>query len=152
KGYTYGEFDKKELFDLLKMRTTLEVQSARLAANMRIEGALRKREAALDEFKKINENQRIIGLKADYDFHGAIDISSKNEYMIQTFSNLQSVQRDALQFSLKLNIGKPRKREMVYGEHAGVFEAIKDGDAEMASRRMEEHLFNMRRKLGDDRI
>ena len=26
KEYTYGDFDKKELFDLLEMRTTLEVQ------------------------------------------------------------------------------------------------------------------------------
>ncbi|KKK35078.1 hypothetical protein WN59_05470 [Salinicoccus sediminis] len=152
KEYTYGDFDKKELFDLLEMRTTLEVQSARLAAKRRTEGDLRKIEAALDEFKKITQNQRIIGMKADYDFHEAIVISTKNDFMIQTFSNLQSVHRDALEFSLKLNIGKPRKREMVYGEHAGVFEAIKDGDAEMASRRMEEHLFNMRRKLGDDRI
>src|SRR5699024_2881473 len=30
--FTYGEFSKKELFDLLEMRTVLEVQSAALAA------------------------------------------------------------------------------------------------------------------------
>ncbi|HIW13463.1 MAG TPA: FadR family transcriptional regulator [Candidatus Salinicoccus stercoripullorum] len=152
KEYIYGKFDKKELFDLLEMRTILEVQSARLAAERRTAEDLMKIEAALEEFKKITQNQRIIGMKADYDFHEAIIISTENDFMIQTFNNLQSVHRNALEFSLKLNIGKPRKREMVYSEHAGVFEAIKNGDAEIASRRMKEHLFNMRRKLGDDRI
>src|SRR5699024_8479840 len=152
KEYTYGKFDKKELFDLLEMRTILEVQSARLAAERRTAEDLMKIEAALEEFKKITQNQRIIGMKADYDFHEAIIISTENDFMIQTFNNLQSVHHNALEFSLKLNIGKPRKREMVYSEHAGVFEAIKNGDAEIASRRIKEHLINMRRRLGGDRI
>src|SRR5699024_2904704 len=64
KEYIYGKFDKKELFDLLEMRTILEVQSARLAAERRTAEDLMKIEAALEEFKKITQNQRIIGMKA----------------------------------------------------------------------------------------
>lgn len=152
KEYTYGEFDKKELFDLLEMRTILEVQSAALAAVRSTKEDLMKIEDALGDFKKITENQRLIGMKADYDFHEAIVMSTRNDYMIQTFNNLQTVHRNALEYSLKLNLGKPRKREMVYGEHAEIYEAIKDGNSSRAAECMEQHLYNMRRKLGDDRI
>src|SRR5699024_6269481 len=141
-----------ELFDLLEMRRILEIQSARLAAERRTAEDRINIQAAMEEYKKIVQNQRIRRGKADNEFQEAIIISTENDFMIQTFNNLQSVHHNALEFSLKLNIGKPRKREMVYSEHAGVFEAIKNGDAEIASRRMKEHLFNMRRKLGDDRI
>lgn len=152
KEYTYGEFNKKELFDLLEMRTTLEVQSAALAAKRRTPEDLQKIGKALSDFKKITQNQRIIGMKADYDFHEAIVMSTQNGFMIQTFNNLQSVHRNALEFSLKLNVGKPRKREMVYAEHFEIYEAIKSGVADRAAECMKKHLYNMRRKLGDDRI
>lgn len=150
--YTYGEFNKKELFDLLEMRTILEVQSATLAATRHNADDISKIEEALSNFKKITTNQKIIGMKADYDFHETIVRSTKNDYMIQTFTNLQNVHQNALEFSLKLNIDKPRKREQVYAEHVEVYEAIKNRDSSKAAEYMQKHLFNMRRKLGDDRI
>lgn len=152
KEYTYGEFNKKELFDLLEMRTTLEVKSAELAAERRTVEDLSKISEALSDFKKITQNQRILGMRADYDFHEAIVMSTQNDFMIQTFNNLQNVHRNALEFSLKLNMGKPRKREMVYDEHAEIYEAIKKGDSSSAAKCMKKHLYNMRKKLGDDRI
>ena len=72
--------------------------------------------------------------------------------MIQTFNNLQQVHRNALEYSLKLNLGKPTKREQVYEEHARIYETIKNKDPDKAKMMMENHLMNMRRKLGDDRI
>ncbi|MCK1975913.1 FadR family transcriptional regulator [Jeotgalicoccus huakuii] len=152
KAYTYESFNKKELLDLLEMRTVLEVQSAHLSALRRTEEDLKEIAAALKHFKKITTNQHVIGMEADYDFHKAIVISTKNEYMIQTFNNLQTVHRNALEYSLKLNLGKPEKRESVYDEHELIYEAIKNQSPEKAAKYMETHLFNMRRKLGDDRI
>lgn len=152
KQFTYGTFNKKELFDLLEMRTVIEVSSAYFAAERRTEENLLKIEEALNHFKKITTDQRIIGMEADYDFHKAVVISTQNDYLIQTFKNLQSVHRDALEFSLKLNVGKPRKREQVYDEHVIIYDAIKNQQPELAADLMKEHLFNMRRKLGDDRI
>ena len=152
KQFTYGTFNKKELFDLLEMRTVIEVQSAYFAAERRTENDLLKIEESLNHFKKITTNHQIIGMEADYDFHKAVVISTQNDYMIQTFKNLQSVHRDALVFSLKLNIGKPRKREQVYDEHEIIYDAIKNQNPKLAADLMKNHLFNMRRKLGDDRI
>lgn len=152
KEFTYGEFNKKELFDLLEMRTVLEVQAAYFAAGRRTEDDLVKIEEALNHFKKITTDHKVIGMEADYDFHQSLVTSTKNDYMIQTFQNLQSVHRNALEFSLKLNVDKPRKREQVYEEHVLIYEAVKNKNSEQAAHLMEEHLFNMRRKLGDDRI
>ena len=152
KQFTYGEFNKKELFDLLEMRTIIEVQSAYFAAERRTESDLLKIEDALNHFKKITTDQRIIGIEADYDFHKAVVVSTKNDYMIQTFKNLQSVHRNALEFSLKLNVGKPRKREQVYDEHVIIYDAIKEQNPQRAADLMKSHLLNMRKKLGDDRI
>ena len=152
KAYNYGDFDKKDLFDLLEMRTVLEVQSAYYSAIRRDDSDLEKIKVALDHFRKITTNQRVIGIEADYDFHKAIVNSTKNDYMIQTFNNLQQVHRNALEYSLKLNLGKPTKREQVYEEHARIYETIKNKDPDKAKMMMENHLMNMRRKLGDDRI
>lgn len=152
KEYTYGEFNKKELFDLLEMRTLLEVEAAKISALRRDKDSLKEIESALLDFKEITQNQFSIGHKADYNFHKAIVKSTNNDYIIQTFNNLQLVHQNALEFSLKLNIGKPRKREEVYKEHEEIYNAILTQDENEAKKRMEIHLINMRKKLGDERV
>ncbi|SOC38202.1 FadR/GntR family transcriptional regulator [Salinicoccus kekensis] len=152
KEYTYGEFTKKELFNLLEMRTLLEVEAAKLSAQRRDEKNLKEIESALLDFKEITQDQFSIGHKADYNFHKAIVKSTNNDYIIQTFNNLQLVHQNALEFSLKLNIGKPRKREEVYKEHEEIYNAILTQDENEAKKRMEIHLINMRKKLGDERV
>ncbi|MFD1067921.1 FadR/GntR family transcriptional regulator [Oceanobacillus locisalsi] len=152
KAYTYGEFSKKELFDLLEMRALLEVEAAGFSAERRTQEALLDIEQALKDFEEIKSNEYSIGLKADYNFHQAIIQSTGNNYMIQTFQNLEYVHRNALEYSLQLNLGKPRKREEVYSEHERIFLAIKSQDTAAAREAMRIHLVNMRRKLGDDRV
>ncbi|GIO19516.1 HTH-type transcriptional regulator LutR [Oceanobacillus oncorhynchi subsp. incaldanensis] len=152
KEYTYGEFTKKELFDLLEMRALLEVEAAGYSAVRHTQEALSKIEQALKDFEEITSNEYSIGLKADYNFHQAIIQSTENNYMIQTFQNLERVHRNALEYSLKLNVGKSRKREEVYSEHERIYLAIKSQNAVEAKEAMYLHLTNMRRKLGDDRI
>src|SRR5699024_3752697 len=140
KEYTYGEFTKKELLDLLEMRTLLEVEAAKLSALRRDQKNLEEIESALLDFKEITQDQYSIGYKADYNFHQAIIKSTQNSYIIQTFNNLQLVHQNALEFSLKLNIGKPRKREEVYREHEEIFQAILNQDEKTAKKKMKTHL------------
>ncbi|WP_080876051.1 FadR/GntR family transcriptional regulator [Oceanobacillus timonensis] len=152
KTYTYGEFSKKELFDLLEMRALLEVEAAGFSAERRTQEALLAIKQALTDFEEITSNEYSIGLKADYNFHQAIIQSTENNYIIQTFENLEHVHRNALEYSLQLNLGKPRKREEVYSEHERIYWAIKSQNSSEAREAMRIHLINMRRKLGDDRI
>ncbi|MCG1009809.1 FadR family transcriptional regulator [Salinicoccus sp. ID82-1] len=150
--FTFDGFDTKELFDLLEMRTVIEVQSASMAAIRRSDEDLLKIEAALNDFRKITVDQKAIGVKADYDFHEAIVLATGNAFMIQTFSNLQNIHQNALEFSLKLNVGRPAKREQVFSEHENIFDAIRNQDSLRAEESMKAHLYNMRRKLGDERV
>jgi len=52
-----------------------------------------------------------------------------------------------LAYSLKLNIGFRRKREMVYNEHLAVFESIKRRNSKLAKEKMQVHLLNASEKL-----
>lgn len=134
------------------MRALLEVEATGFSAARRTPKALLEIELALKDFEEITSNEYSIGLKADYNFHKAIIQSTENNYIIQTFQNLERVHRNALEYSLKLNVGKPRKREEVYSEHERIYLAIKSQNAAEAKEAMRLHLQNMRRKLGDDRI
>src|SRR5699024_3200960 len=102
----------------------LEVQSAYYSAIRRDDSDLEKIKVALDHFRKITTNQRVIGIEADYDFHKAIVNSTKNEYMIQTFINLHQVHRHVIANSLKLKLEKQTKNAQVYEEHACIYENI----------------------------
>jgi GntR family transcriptional repressor for pyruvate dehydrogenase complex len=152
KQYTYGEFNEKDLFDLLEMRTLLEVEAAGFSAERHSDDDLKVIGKALDDFREITSDEKTIGMRADYNFHKAIVQSTGNHYMIQTFNNLENLHRNVLEFSLKLNIGKPRKRSEVFAEHLKIYEAIKLKDASAAKEAMYMHLSTMRKKLGDDRI
>lgn len=152
KQYSYGEFSRKDFYDLLEMRTILEIEAAGFSAERRSDAELSEIKKALDDFKEITNNETTIGKHADYNFHKAIVQSTQNNYLMQTFNNLEDLHRNVLEFSLKLNVGKPRKREEVFEEHLKVYEAIKEQDVKAAKQAMATHLKRMRRKLGDDRI
>lgn len=152
KQFSYGAFTRKDLFDLLEMRTLLEIEAAGFSAVRHTEEDLQAVKKALDDFQEITSNGKTIGMRADYNFHKAIIQSTGNNYMIQTFNNLEELHRNVLEFSLKLNVGKPRKREEVFSEHLKIYEAVKRRDVEASKKAMEQHLSTMRKKLGDDRI
>ncbi len=65
---------------------------------------------------------------------------------------MKGLLNDAIEFSLRLNVGKTEKRQNVYQEHEAIYEAIAAKDAQAARKAMDIHLTNVRKKLGDTRL
>ncbi|OFS62752.1 FadR/GntR family transcriptional regulator [Nosocomiicoccus sp. HMSC09A07] len=150
--HAYEEFDERQLYDLLEIRTIIEVEAAALSARRRTTDDLKNIKDALNHFENITINDEDVGVEADYKFHEAIIISTKNEYLIQTFRNFKEIHVKALTYSLKMNLNRPRKRQSVYNEHRDIYNSIFNQDEERASAYMKQHLETMRLKLGDPRV
>ncbi|HAQ08272.1 MAG TPA: FadR family transcriptional regulator [Bacillus bacterium] len=149
---TFEMVQIEQVYELLEMRSIIETEAAALAASRYQEKELDKIEEALDLFKVTVQDESAIGHEADFKFHWEIVKASKNRFLIQSMENLSDLYQKALAFSLKRNIGMPRKREQVYEEHLKIFNAIKDRQPEKAAYFMRAHLMNARIKLGDQRV
>lgn len=142
---------KEEVYNLLEMRTIIETQAAYLAASRATTEDIIKIEVALDDFIKTLDDEQIIATNADYEFHRRIVKAAQNPFLLQSIDNLSLLYKQALNYSLKLNIGDKGKRQQVLEEHKKIFYAIKEKDSESAAQYMEKHLLNARQKLGDPR-
>lgn len=142
---------KEEVYNLLEMRSILETQAAYLAAERATVEDIIKIQVALNNHEKTLNDDQIIATNADYEFHRRIVKAAQNPFLLQSIDNLSLLYKQALNYSLKLNIGNQSKRKEVLEEHKKIFQAIKDRDPDNAARYMKEHLLNARRKLGDPR-
>ncbi|WP_239724839.1 FadR/GntR family transcriptional regulator [Mammaliicoccus sp. M-M47] len=149
--HAYGRFSEKDLLDILEMRTIIEVEAAGICALRRTEEDMQLIEDAFHEYIETHQDEYALGIDPDYNFHKCIVQSTKNQYIIKTFENLQDIHVNALSYSLKLNIGMLEKRESVIHEHEMIYQAIKNQDEYNAKKAMKEHLVTMRKKLGDKR-
>lgn len=141
-----------QVYDLLEMRTVVETEAASFAAQRATDEDLMKIKAALDDFSKTLEDETSVGSDADLQFHHEIVKASHNAFLIQSVENLRELYKRSLNFSLKQNLGKARKREQIYKEHINIYESIEQHDDAAAAYHMKRHLFNVRIKLGDKRI
>ncbi len=144
-AFEFVEID--EVLDLLEMRMIIETEAAGLAAIRHNHEEINELEKALFAFRKTLEDEESVGDEADYNFHKVLVKATNNPFLLQSFENLSNLHQKALAYSLKLNIGFRRKREMVYNEHFAIFEAIKNRDSQLAKEKMRLHLSNAYEKL-----
>jgi GntR family transcriptional repressor for pyruvate dehydrogenase complex len=149
---SFEMIEMEEVHNLLEMRSIIETEAAALAAERYTAEDLKQLEAALEAFRQTVNDGHSIGYQADFEFHRVIVKSSYNPFLIQTIENLSDLFLKALSFSLKKNIGSPRKREEVYKEHEAIFFAIRERNAEKARQAMKHHLTVVRLKVGDTRV
>lgn len=151
-SYMFEMIDIEQIFHLLEMRTIVESEAAALAAIRWKGDDLFAIKRALDEFAKTMEDENSIGHEADFAFHHEVVKASYNPFLLQSVDSLRDLYEKTLNFSLKQNIGIPRKRERVFSEHLAIFKSIENRDSEAAAYYMKRHLINARIKLGDESI
>ncbi|QDZ11278.1 FadR/GntR family transcriptional regulator [Devosia ginsengisoli] len=127
-------------------RLTIEPEAAAMAAHRRTPESLAKIKTALSLLRDAT-NRQSHRADADFMFHLSIAQASMNPYFVTAMQALEehiAVGMRLHGLSLKSTQGGLKH---VFVEHTGVFEAIRDGEAEAAQRLMHEHLMGSRKRL-----
>ncbi|WP_027718044.1 FadR/GntR family transcriptional regulator [Desulfovirgula thermocuniculi] len=139
--------DYKQVLYLLEVRQILETEAAALAAERRDEEDLAAMREALVRFRLITEDETAIGEEEDFAFHRAVVAATHNPVLIRIVDDISDLYRKCLSVTLAKNVGFRRKREQVFKEHEAIFEAIKEGQANLARVQANVHLEKVKEKV-----
>lgn len=124
--------------DLLEARRSLEISIAEYAAKRRTAADLHEIEAILHAQARavaVRESAAVPSAQ----FHVALAEASHNEVLAGFISSIA----DLLVERGPLLEQQPSYLEWELGEHRGIFEAVRDGNAKLAAKRMRKHLSAM---------
>jgi len=135
-----------DLAHCYEFRITLEPQATAAAAERRTDADLRLIAAALDDLRDATERMRHRE-DADFAFHLAIARASQNSYFATALEALKDHIAVGMQFHGAALKAAPDGLSGVYAEHAAIFAAIRDGQADVARDLMRNHLIGSRDRL-----
>jgi len=127
-----NEKSKKEL---LEIRTLIELDAVRLAAE-RITGEMVQKMEALIKKSEERLKSGAIPINEDYLFHQSIAIASNNHLLYKIWKLIVDYGRVILKESLQ-RYGRP---EVSIQEHRNILKALKEHDIEEAEKQMKFHL------------
>jgi GntR family transcriptional repressor for pyruvate dehydrogenase complex len=132
---------------LLEVRRVLETGCAALAAEKRTAEDVAALEALLAEMED-RLDDREAGERLDVRFHLAVAAAAHNETLAEMMRSISERLHDGMRDTRALWLFAERASAgRLLAEHRAIFEAIRDGDAELARHRMEEHLAKVARVL-----
>lgn len=137
-------FDRSESFlEVLEVRKFIEVGCATLAAQRRTEQDMADLGAILKQMKEALGDEEESDL-ADIRFHLRIAEASHNSLLVGMMTSLaQRLQENMKQSRRAWFFAERDTAEGLLAEHRSIYEAICDGDAEQASKRMMQHLLKV---------
>ncbi len=139
--------EKKQTLHLLETRRIVELGTVELAAIRASESDFKEMKKTLLDFErqlKLGET----GMQADFAFHRAIAMASKNPVLIQVMENLSQLMKQSLEYTLRQNTGKyAERRKLVLLEHQDIFSKLEKRDPQGAVAAMEIHFEKVRQKL-----
>ncbi|MTH77869.1 FadR/GntR family transcriptional regulator [Paracoccus aestuariivivens] len=147
----FGQLENvADLLNCYEFRLTMEPAAAACAAERHDEISLGAIASAL-ELMRDATNRQSHREDADFQFHLAIARASENSY----FSTAMEALKEHIATGMRFH-GASVKREStglvrVFDEHARIFNAIRDGEADLAQRLMYEHLSGSRERLFERR-
>lgn len=134
-----GEVSKEMLIDLIEARMPIELESVAQAAHNASESDIQRLEDLLEEAGRHLDDDAVLN-ETNMAFHREVAVTSGNKVMAQVLevlSNLFDREQRAL-----LDIHGSRKDD--HAEHLSILEAIRNGDATLAQKRMRNHLEGVR--------
>ena len=135
KGAHVAELAPEKIGEIIEIRALLESHNARLAARHRNPVTLKGVEAILSKGQAAVGAGRHKGLRELNDqFHEALAEAGSNQLLSEMLGSLRA--RSALLFSPE----NPQRQAISWEEHAGILQAILDGDEELAARRAMSHV------------
>ncbi len=149
--------DPRQVEQLCEFRLTLEMQTARLAAERVTPRQLRAIEEAALATQTNAENHEARA-SADRAFHLDIAEATGNEYLLSAVSTVVRVNFWAGDSVMGKDGGAPGSPFIAAEQHLKIFQAIRDGNSEAAALGMQEHiqttlknyLLEVRRRMNSD--
>jgi DNA-binding GntR family transcriptional regulator len=131
--------DATEARDLLELRRSLDPLAASLAARRRTDADLIEVGAALDGLEALSTRPSLAQLESHHRFHAAIHRASHNALLIDVLDGLW-VKTDRYRRH-GLETGRSEEEQSARAtEHRLLFEAVRDGAAEVAAELMHRHV------------
>lgn len=134
--------NKKLIAELLEVRMLLETEIARLAARRITPFKIKSIQKTIDDMRT-EVSAGGTGIAYENGFHNALAVASENEAMkliLDMCGDLLSKTREAT-LSIK---GQPQSS---LKDHESIFEAVRQGDGELAARRMKQHLIDAQKNF-----
>lgn len=138
--------EKNALCELLELRRIIEVEAAGLAAERRTEEDLVTMKKWLDQMKADIDNGNI-GELADMKFHYAITNAAHNALLMRFMNTVSETMKTLLRTAREQLYVTPGTPMRLYDEHILVFEAVQQGNGQLARQAMLEHLNKVEEKL-----
>jgi GntR family transcriptional repressor for pyruvate dehydrogenase complex len=134
-------FTKTEsLQEVLDVRTFIESGCASLAAKNHTDADIVELERILQHMASVLDDERL-GEQADVAFHLQIAQATHNSLLIQMMESLSSRLQESMGDSRRLWFFSERASvDRLLHEHEGIYQAIRDRNEALASKRMTEHI------------
>jgi GntR family transcriptional repressor for pyruvate dehydrogenase complex len=129
-----------------EFRLTIEPDAAFFAARRRDEAAITKIADALAEMRDATSHQ-LHRTDADFMFHRAVAEASNNHYYTASMDALKPHIAVGMHLHGLTLMGPRLQLSRVFDEHEKIFQAVADGDADVARDTMRQHLEGSRDRL-----
>ncbi|MCW6091050.1 FadR/GntR family transcriptional regulator [Clostridium sporogenes] len=130
--------EKSNKEDIIEVRGIIEVEATALAATRITKEQLKKLEHIIDEIKNI-EDEKLLA-KLDKNFHYEIAQASNNFILLNIINSCSSLIDSLIQNARYKIIKNNVNKEELVNQHEKIYLALKEKDAELASKLMREHL------------
>ena len=139
KGAHVASITKKDLQDVLEVRTSLEILAAKLACERMDDQQRENLYQALEHFKDVLKTKDVTAIAgADVDFHDVIFASTQNARLVQILNNLrEQMYRYRLEYLKGFS-----SHERLLQEHRALAAAIEAKDQELAAAIVRAHIEN----------
>ncbi|MCW8894163.1 MAG: FadR family transcriptional regulator [Deltaproteobacteria bacterium] len=131
--------DLRKIVQLYELRRDLEQASAYNAALKRTTEDLKKIKETLIAFRRQSGAARF-SWSADQDFHLAIAQASQNFLRVHVISNIFEFSEEFLAPVIEEVANQRDNQSIIAQQHEAIYQAIADQNAELAGKRMDEHL------------
>jgi len=134
---------------ILEVRRVLETGCAALAAVNRTAEDVAALEALVAEMERSLGDQAL-GEQADVKFHLGVAAATRNPLLVDMMQSLTERLHDSMRDTRELWFyAEQSSAERLLREHRSILEAIRDGDAAEAQRRMEAHIAKVEQVLNE---
>lgn len=131
--------DKEYNYDIMEVRKILELESAYIAAERASDENIEELRMFLNEMEEDTKKGRL-GEVADANFHFAIAKLTQNKILVRLMNTIHDLVVISMKKSREKMYFKPGVQEKLYQQHFEIYDAIVKGDANLARKKMSEHL------------